>query len=100
MTFQIINRDEQINVVKGQNQNHLVHVLFTALGYMSSITECEIHCEGAKGKMYRKLKNVNKIDNGFLTFELVKIVITFFLKSCGEHLIYPLVHDKIVLCIG
>ena len=100
MTFQIINRDEQINVVKGQNQNQSDHVLFTVLGYMSSITECEIHCEGAKGKMYRKLKNVNKIDNGFLTFEMVKIVITFFLKSCGEHLIYPLAHDKIVLCIG
>ena len=52
--------------------------------------------------MYRKLKNVNKIDNVFITFEIAmfKLGISCLLKSCWEHLIYPLVDDIIVLRIG
>ena len=39
MTFQIINHDEQISVVKEQNQNNLEHVSFIVLGFTFSITE-------------------------------------------------------------
>ena len=45
MISQIINRDEQINVVKEQNQNYLEHVSFIVLGFTFSITEYEIRAE-------------------------------------------------------
>ena len=45
MISQIINRDEQINVVKEQNQNNLEHVSFIVLGFTFSITEYEIRAE-------------------------------------------------------
>ena len=45
MISQIINRDEQINVVKEQNQNNLEHVSFIVLGFTFSITEYEIRAK-------------------------------------------------------
>ena len=45
MISQIINRDEQINVVKEQNQNNLEHVSFIVLGFTFSITEYEIRAQ-------------------------------------------------------
>ena len=77
MISQIINRDEQINVVKEQNQNNLEHVSFIVLGFTSLITEYETRAErtgSASVKAMVKQNIVQKILKNLL------IKFGFFMK--------------------